>query len=204
VGGFDSILDLVNHAVASLRTADVHNSALLFLAAVFVWSGTAKLRRPTLTALALVDFGLAESVKPRLGVVLASSELGVAALLILGAVEGAPYRTLATSVALVLLMSFVALITRALIRGERFACFCFGDAGAGLSRFTLVRAGALAALALALVLLHPGADATPTARALLLQALVAVGVVAFFLHLSHLRQLMLARRRVVRAEGGAA
>jgi hypothetical protein len=47
----------------------------------------------------------------------------------------------------VLLWVFTFLIARSLLAGERFACFCFGDAGQTLSRWTLVRTASLVVLA---------------------------------------------------------
>jgi hypothetical protein len=201
VGGLKAILDGLNDGITWFRTPDVHSTALWFLAGVFVWSGTAKLRRPTLAALALVDFGLTGRVKPRLGVALALSEICLAGSLILAAFEGEPFQTLSASAATVFLATFVALITRGLARGERFACFCFGGASSGLSLLTLTRAVALMALAVGLVFVQPPDDVSPTGRAVLLQGLVAAGVIGFFFHMSLTTRLLLVRRRLTQSEG---
>jgi hypothetical protein len=111
-------------------------------------AGIAKLRRPQLAAMAIVDFGMAVHARRSLGVAVGSLEVVLAAAL---ASHVFP-RAFAGAAALVL-ATFAVVIGRSLLRGERFACFCFGSA-APLSAWTLTRALLLFALA-ALVFAHP-------------------------------------------------
>lgn len=120
--------------------------AVWILAIVFVWSGLAKLRRPTLAAMAITDFGVLRKIRPRLGTALGGAELLLALSLIAGALPD-----IILPVTAVLLWFFVLLIARSLWLGKDFSCFCFGDADSRLSRLTLVRTTALALLASALV-----------------------------------------------------
>lgn len=113
------------------------------LAWVFVVSGIAKLRRPALTAMAIVDFGVTRRVVPALGAALGAVELVLAAALFLRIV---PLATLTLTAGL--LSAFVFVIGRALLQEKSFPCYCFGDSEGELSPWTLVRAAALAALAL--------------------------------------------------------
>jgi hypothetical protein len=112
------------------------------LAIVFAWSGIVKLRRPALAAMAIVDFGVLRRVRPTLGSALGAAELFLALVLATGALP-----VLSLPVAAGLLWLFVVLIAKSLWSGERFACFCFGDADSKLSQLTLVRTAALAILA---------------------------------------------------------
>ncbi|MGH3144635.1 MAG: MauE/DoxX family redox-associated membrane protein, partial [Rubrobacter sp.] len=112
------------------------------LAIVFVWSGVAKLRRPTLAAVAITDFGVVRRVRPRLGSALGGAEVLLALFLVTGFL---PMVFLPFTAGLLWL--FVLLIARSLIAGDDFACFCFGDGDSRLSRLTLARTVALALLA---------------------------------------------------------
>jgi hypothetical protein len=119
-----------------------HGIAVWILAIVFAWSGVAKLRRPTLAAMAIVDFGVSRRVMPRLGTALGATELLLALLLITGMLS-----RIFLPITAGLLWLFVLLIARSLWAGERFACFCFGDVDSELSHLTLVRTATLALLA---------------------------------------------------------
>jgi hypothetical protein len=76
-----------------------------------------------------------------------------------------------------LLWSFVLLIGRALISGEDFACFCFGDGDSRLSRLTLVRTAALALLASILAVAPPTGGYAGFSDTYLLQAVSAAAIV---------------------------
>jgi hypothetical protein len=174
VNGFESALSLIAKALNLITAPTGYGIAVWILAIVFVWSGVAKLRKPTLAAVAMMDFGVLRRVRPRLGSALGAAELLLALLLISGTLPA-----LFLPVAAGLLWLFVLLIAKSLLSGEDFACFCFGDADSRLSRLTLVRTGALALLASVLAvapLPYAGFD-----RTYLLQAIFAaafVGTVA--------------------------
>jgi hypothetical protein len=112
------------------------------LAAVFTVSGTGKLRRPYAAALALRRFGLLRRPGPLAGRLAGAVEVAAAL-----AVAARPGQRPGYLPAMVLLALFAVLITRSLMRGERFSCHCFGEHGGELSGWSLVRVGALLALA---------------------------------------------------------
>jgi hypothetical protein len=142
VNGFESALSLFAKALHLITAPTGYGIAVWILAIVFVWSGVAKLRQPTLAAVAMMDFGVLRRVRPRLGSALGAAELLLALLLISGTLPA-----LFLPVTAGLLWVFVLLIAKSILSGEDFACFCFGDADSRLSRLTLVRTGALALLA---------------------------------------------------------
>jgi hypothetical protein len=142
VNGFESALSLLAKALHLITAPTGYGIAVWILAIVFVWSGVAKLRQPTLAAVAMVDFGVLRRVRPRLGSALGAAELLLALLLIAGTLPA-----LFLPVTAGLLWLFVLLIAKSLLSGKDFACFCLGDADSRLSRLTLVRTGALALLA---------------------------------------------------------
>lgn len=107
---------------------------------MFLLSGIVKLRRPALAAMAIVDFGIGRRVRSALGLALGAAEVALAVLLVASV-------RLGFWVAAPLLWLFALLIGRSLLRGERFACFCFGDGETVLSWRTLVRTLSLAVLA---------------------------------------------------------
>jgi hypothetical protein len=171
VNGFESALSLAVDAL-HLATAG-YGIAVWVLAIVFAWSGIAKLRRPILAAMAMVDFGVLRRVRPHLGVVLGAAELSLALLLAAGAL-----RVLFLPVAAALLWLFVLLIARSLHSGKRFACFCFGEADSELSRLTLVRTAALAMLATVVAIGSPPAGAlSGSGSAFALQGVSAAAIV---------------------------
>ena len=142
MNGFESALSLFAKALHLITAPPGYGIAVWILAIVFVWSGVAKLRKPTLAAVAIMDFGVLRRVRPRLGGALGAAELLLALLLISGTLPA-----LFLPVTAGLLWLFVVLIAKSLLSGRDFACFCFGDADSRLSRLTLVRTGALALLA---------------------------------------------------------
>jgi hypothetical protein len=182
VNGFESALSLFAKALHLITAPPGYGIAVWILAIVFVWSGVAKLRKPTLAAVAMMDFGLLRRVRPRLGSALGAAELLLALLLISGALPA-----LFLPVAAGLLWLFVLLIAKSLLSGKDFACFCFGDEDSRLSRLTLARTGALALLASVLAvapLPYAGFD-----RTYLLQAISAaafVGTIALGSHIAKL------------------
>jgi Methylamine utilisation protein MauE len=142
MNGFETTLFDPTDALHSVVAPVIRGIAIWILAIIFAWSGVAKLRRPSLAAMAMVDFGVLHRIRPRLGSTLGSAELLLALFLITGVLPA-----LFLSVAAGLLWLFVALIARSLWSGQQFACFCFGDADSKLSHLTLVRTTILAVLA---------------------------------------------------------
>jgi hypothetical protein len=142
VNGFESALSLFAKVLHLVTAPTGYGIAVWILAMIFVWSGVAKLRQPTLAAKAIMDFGVLRRIRPRLGSALGAAELLLASFLITGTL---PVVSLPGTAGL--LWIFTLLIARSLWTGKDFACFCFGDADSRLSRLTLVRTTALALLA---------------------------------------------------------
>jgi hypothetical protein len=152
VGDTGSPLNLVTDALNIVLAPSAFGTAVWVLAIVFAWSGATKLRRPTPAAIAMVDFGVLRRVRPALGSALGAAELLLAVSLITGA-----FPAVSLPAAAVLLWVFVLLIAKSLWSGDRFACFCFGDAGSRLSGWTLLRTIVLALLGSVLVVALPSA-----------------------------------------------
>ncbi len=142
MNGFEAALSLVADGIRLVTGPSGYGVAIWILGIVFAWSGIAKLQKPVLAAMAMVDFGVFRRVKPRLGGALGAAELSLALLL----VTGAPPKVF-LPVTAGLLWIFVLLIARSLWAGKQFACFCFGEANSKLSRLTLARTATLALLA---------------------------------------------------------
>jgi hypothetical protein len=170
LNGFGSALSLLVGAIGLLTAPAGYGIAVWVLAIVFVWSGLAKVRRPALAAMAITDFGVLRKIRPRLGAALGGAELLLALSLIAGVLPAVLLPVTAG-----LLWFFVLLIAKSLWSGKEFACFCFGDADARISRVTLVRTIALALLASVLAVAPlPYASLD---QAYLLQALCAAALV---------------------------
>jgi len=142
MNGFESAFSLVAKGFHLVTAPTGYGIAGWVLAIIFVWSGVAKLRQPTLAAMAMMDFGVLRRVRPRLGSALGAAELLLALSLITGTLP-----VLSLPVTAGLLWLFVLLIAKSLWSGKDFACFCLGDADSRLSRLTLVRTTVLALLA---------------------------------------------------------
>jgi hypothetical protein len=110
------------------------------LAATLALSGWTKVRRPLPAALAMVRFGLSRRVESRRGVAAGLIELAIAAALL------ASLSPVGPGAAATLGCLFIIITARALARGERFVCACFGGREQ-LSYRTLLRAGLLFASA---------------------------------------------------------
>jgi hypothetical protein len=150
MNGFELALSLIAELLRLATAPAGYGIAVWVLATVFAWSGIAKLRQPTLAAMAMLDFGVLRGVRPRLGAAFGAAELLLALLLATGTLP-----TVFLPVTAGLLWFFTVLIARSLLAGEEFACFCFGDGGSGLSRLTLARTAALALLASVLAIALP-------------------------------------------------
>ena len=187
MNGFESALSLFAKALQLVTAPTGFGVGVWILAIIFVWSGLAKLRRPTLAAMAMMDFGILRGVRPRLGGALGAAELLLAVFLIIGVLPG-----LFLPVTAGLLWFFVLLIARSLRSGQDFACFCFGDADSRLSRLTLVRTAALAVLASVLAVAAAGSAATYAgfSGAYVLQAVAAGALVGVILLGSQISKLL--------------
>src|ERR671914_3126410 len=84
MNGFESAFSLFAELLRLLTAPAGYGIAVWILAIIFVWSGVAKLRRPTLAAMAMMDFGVLRRVRPLLGSALGAAELLLALFLITG------------------------------------------------------------------------------------------------------------------------
>ena len=186
MNGFESALSLLARALHLITAPTGYGIAIWILAIIFAWSGIAKLRRPTLAAMAMMDFGILRRIRPRLGSTLGAAELLLALFLITGTLPA-----LILPVTAGLLWFFVLLIARSLWSGQDFACFCFGEADSKLSRSTLVRTAALALLAsvLAVAPVQAGTYAG-FSEAYVLQAVSAAAFVGAILLSSQISRLL--------------
>lgn len=173
MNGFESALALFAGFFDLLTAPAGYGVAVWVLTIIFVWSGVAKLRKPTLAAMAITDFGVVRGIRPRLGSALGGAEVLLALFLASGIL---PMVFLPFTAGLLWL--FVLLIARGLWLGKDFACFCFGDSDSRLSRWTLARTAAFAILAsvLAVAPLSSGSYAGLTTT-YTLQAVAAVAIV---------------------------
>jgi hypothetical protein len=172
MNGFESALSLFAEVLYLVTAPTGYGIAVWVLAIVFVWSGTAKVRRPALAAMAMMDFGLLRRIRPRLGSVLGATEVLLALLLVTGTLPAVFLPVTAG-----LLWFFALLIARSLFAGEDFACFCFGDGDSRLSRVTLVRTASLALLASVLAVAPPTGTYASLGEAYVLQAISAGALV---------------------------
>ena len=120
-------------------------------------SAVAKLRAPGRASVALVRFGLARRARRGAGRALGALEAAVAIALVAFPASPVPLASAA-----LLFAAFAVLIGRAVGRGQRFDCGCFGERetlGAG----TLVRALTLSAVALSGFVLALTESASPSA-----------------------------------------
>lgn len=134
--GFEHLGDYASQALANVRAGGVLASAI---AVVLVVAGLSKWRAPLPAAQALVDFGIASHVRIWYARVLGGFEL-MLGLALATSIASATVR----SIALGLLSVFTVLVAKAVLRGDRVACRCFGHSDEVVSRSTLVRNGALA------------------------------------------------------------
>ena len=120
--------------------------ARLVLAGVFVVSAIAKLRDRSGAREAVVAFGVPTALVGAVAAGLPFAELAAAVLLVLPD----PAATTGSVLALVLLAAFTAAIVTNLVRGNRFACHCFGSMSdtAEIGWGTVARNGAFIVLAL--------------------------------------------------------
>lgn len=171
MNGFESAFSLFAKVPHLVTGPTGYGIAVWVLAIIFMWSGGAKLRQPTLAAMAMMDFGVLRRVRPRLGSALGAAELLLALLLVTGTLP-----VLFLPITAGLLWFFVLLIAKSLRSGKDFACFCFGETDSRLSGLTLVRTATLALLASMLTALPTGTYAA-FSRTYVLQAISAAAFV---------------------------
>lgn len=147
----------------------------MLLALVFAWAALGKVLRPAATAAAFTGLGL--PLAGALAVAVPVGEVAVAALLVVRPQVGA-------ALALAALAAFSFVIARALMRGTRAGCGCFGSRRTDpVSPVDIIRNGLLAAFALVATgthrLVRPGLAAVAGVAA---GVVVASGVMAVASH----------------------
>jgi Methylamine utilisation protein MauE len=149
-------------------------------ALVLVWAGVEKLRRPFPASLAIVRFGLAKRVRPVVGRAAGATEVAAGALLL-----ARPQSPWAYVPAAALLLVFAFLLARAVRRGERFACACFGAGeNDSITAATVLRTAVLLALCLGGLAWVELASLRPPYDVGYLQAVATTCVLLASLHLA--------------------
>jgi hypothetical protein len=115
---------------------------LVFVAFVLLYAGVFKIVAPDAAGRALVHFHVMRRSGSSAARALGLLECALGALILVPQVSA-----IAAGAALVLFAAFAALLLRALVRGERFACACFGDESRDLDIWTVVRAAVLSIVA---------------------------------------------------------
>jgi Methylamine utilisation protein MauE len=139
VGGFGLLVSAMANALHQFPGSPSHRITGYLIGLVFAWSGTAKVKRPELVALAMVDFGVVR--RPRVAY---AWSLIVVELFLAAALITFPVGWLPLLVAGLLFWAFTLLIGVALARGASFPCSCFGESETILSWRSLVRSCLLA------------------------------------------------------------
>jgi uncharacterized membrane protein YphA (DoxX/SURF4 family) len=196
MGGFEALVDLVS-AGGSFLGPSLAGSSIWLLAFVFCFAGIAKVRRPRLAARTLVEFRLVRHPYALLAGLVGAFE----SLIAIGLVTPASTR-LAVLVAAPVLWVFTVLLAASVRRGDRFPCFCFGDAETPLSARSAWRTALLAVLAstlaVSIVVAHrPQATVLDEAT----RAMLAGGVLAMYALLSNIPRLAGLHRRFLIPEG---
>lgn len=162
--GLSALGDLLSEIIDVVATPAVFGAGALALALVFLASAWPKLRDPGVAALAISDFGIGTGPRAWAGLALGAAELTLSLLLVLASVSASgEFRQAVLGIATLVLLAFSSLILRALRSGEEFACRCFGGATSPISGFTLLRTGALAGIALLLLIAAPRDFSSPGA-----------------------------------------
>jgi hypothetical protein len=167
-GGLDHLFD-------ALASQALFGCLALLLALVFVASAVPKLRKPELTALAIVDFGVTRQAHRWAGLGLGIAESVLAIALAASAAVTTPARAVPAACAALLLWVFVWLIARALTQPERFSCQCFGSSEP-VSAATLIRTVVLAVGATLLFVSAFGSVTSPAVEQWFLELAVAASI----------------------------
>lgn len=184
MGGFEQALTLAEELLDALTGSMGRDITRWFLAALFTVAGVAKLRRPMLAAMAMVDFGIVRRPRQHLGLALGATELFVALLVAL------PWSSPAgLFFAAALLWIFVAMTARALLTRRDVACFCLGDPDSHISTWSGLRTGALAVL-VSLQLLKPEARLSESATDQVMYAVAACSLFSAGLLLARVPRLL--------------
>jgi hypothetical protein len=174
MNGIERLIDALGDGIDRFPESDLRVVLAMALALVLLYSGSMKLRAPWATAMALVDFGVAARPDRRRGLALAATELLVAGAAIAGLFLAPALLHGAVGVAAVLFAAFCWAIARALRRGHRFPCQCFGETESVISGRSLARTALLLACALAVFAAGPAGLERATGEAVL-AVVVAIG-----------------------------
>ena len=168
--------------------------AQILLAGVFLLAGAAKLFDLKGSVQAVFDFGVPQWAAPIVGRVLPVVELATGVALLFH-----PTARWAALAALVLLLAFVAGVANAMRQGKDVDCGCFGavySATAGTP--TLIRNGALAALALLVVLEGPAPAIDEWVSERSAAELVAIGATIVLVAVTGLAVWLWSRNRLLK------
>lgn len=153
MSGFEALGVLAVQVVSYLAHPIYHATGTALLGVLFSFSGLVKVRHAQKAAWMLVDFGVLRRPRPQVGYALGGAEVVLGFSLL-----AAPVPVASLFVTTTILWFFAYFLARQLARGNRAACFCFGDSEAPLTVFGPIRTGALALLASILLVTLPGAE----------------------------------------------
>lgn len=179
--GLTNAFDVLNGVFGAFTGGGSSLVAQWALAAVLAVSGTFKLVHPAHAAIAIVKFGLARRIRQSYGRLAGAGETLLAGCLMITAFASPshPARQLASIASLGLLVIFAGLIGRTLVRGERFACACFGPSAEEVSRRTLARTLTLALVALSPVMAsRAGGTGEVDVTASVVAAVIGIGAIS--------------------------
>jgi uncharacterized membrane protein YphA (DoxX/SURF4 family) len=171
--------------------------AACVIALVLVWSAIAKVFDTSGTAEAIVAFGLPLARPMALATLLILMEVTTGFCLVISLGTGPGGVQLSAYAAALLFASFSVLLGRSLVRGDDFACHCFGGGSHPISFRTFARACALTLLAV-IVAVRPPVATMPISQMFAALVLAASGLgmsttllsVARMFHFNtHLRQM---------------
>lgn len=197
--GIQVLLGWSAQGLRVLQNSHTQFTLITVIGIVFIWSGVAKLRQPMLAAMAIMDFGLLSRVNRSIGSLAGIFELGLGVILVSGRL---PLTT--TIMAMTMFGAFSLLIARSLRRGKNFACYCFGDSDAKLSRLTLFRSVALMLVSATIVwslLVNPLDSSARTMTQTVLHDMAALSLVGIVFCVAQFLLMLQREREIWRAIG---
>ena len=186
--GFTILIRNIQDVLGVFALSSAYLVGIYLLSIVFLISGTIKIRRPTVAAISIAEFGFRRRVSWHFGLIAGVGELMLGVGMGSAIVEPTLRILMPLCVTLVLTAFFVLILLHWL-RGADFACFCFGSVDKSLSGYAVLRTGILAILAGLLFIcglkMNPEWAATDVPIALVC-ALSILGVTIISSHLSEL------------------
>jgi hypothetical protein len=140
VNGYEIIRDALAW-VANAATGDIGSlAARLSVAGLLLAAAVYKLRHPLIAAAAASNFGIVVHATARVGRAIGIVELVTGVLLV---TWWSPATLAGCALAAVLSVGYCAVLVRALVRGQAFACHCMSSSEEAISAASVLRAAAM-------------------------------------------------------------